>query len=56
LQNDENFCANGLIAADRTIHPGLNEVKKVYQNILFKAKDIGKGIISIENSYDFTNL
>jgi beta-galactosidase len=56
LQNDENFCANGLIAADRTIHPGLNEVKKSYQNILFKAKDISKGTISVENSYDFTNL
>jgi beta-galactosidase len=56
LQNDENFCANGLIAADRTIHPGLNEVKKGYQNILFKAKDLSKGTITIENSYDFTNL
>jgi beta-galactosidase len=56
LQNDENFCANGLIAADRTIHPGLNEVKKGYQNIFFKAKDLSKGIITIENSYDFTNL
>jgi beta-galactosidase len=56
LQNDENFCANGLIAADRTIHPGLNEVKKGYQNILFKAKDLSSGIISVENSYDFTNL
>jgi beta-galactosidase len=56
LQNDENFCANGLIAADRTIHPGLNEVKKGYQNILFKAKDLNKGIISVENIYDFTNL
>jgi beta-galactosidase len=56
LQNDENFCANGLVAADRSIHPGLNEVKKVYQNILFKAKDIPKGIITIENVFDFTNL
>lgn len=56
LQNDENFCANGLVAADRTIHPGLNEVKKGYQNVLFKAKDISKGVVTIENSYDFTNL
>jgi beta-galactosidase len=56
LQNDENFCANGLIAADRTIHPGLNEVKKGYQNVLFKAKDLNKGILTVENSYDFTNL
>ncbi|TDH24170.1 DUF4981 domain-containing protein [Segetibacter sp. 3557_3] len=56
LQNDENFCANGLIAADRTIHPGLHEVKKVYQNILFKAKESGKGVITVENLFDFTNL
>lgn len=56
LQNDENFCANGLIAADRTAHPGLNEVKKVYAKILFRPKDISKGIITIENIYDFTNL
>ncbi|MEP6674430.1 MAG: glycoside hydrolase family 2 TIM barrel-domain containing protein [Ferruginibacter sp.] len=56
LQNDENFCANGLIAADRTVHPGLYEVKKVYQNILFKEKDLSKGIISVYNWFDFTNL
>ena len=56
LQNDENFCANGLIAADRTVHPGLNEVKKVYQNILFKAKDPASGLITIQNFFDFTDL
>ncbi|MDE3236664.1 MAG: DUF4981 domain-containing protein, partial [Bacteroidota bacterium] len=56
LHNDENFCCNGLIAADRSIHPALNEVKKVYQNIYFKAKDISKGIITVENLFDFTDL
>jgi beta-galactosidase len=56
LQNDENFCANGLVAADRTPHPGAYEVKKVYQNILFKAKDVSKGVITVQNLYDFTNL
>jgi beta-galactosidase len=56
LQNDENFCANGLVAADRTIHPGLNEVKKVYQNVLFTSKDISKRDITVENLFDFTNL
>ena len=43
--NDENFCSNGLIAANRTPHPGLYEVKKVYQDIRFVAKDISKGEI-----------
>jgi beta-galactosidase len=56
LQNDENFCTNGLVASDRSIHPGLNEVKKVYQNILFKAKDAAKGLITVINIFDFTNL
>lgn len=56
LQNDENFCTNGLIASDRTIHPGLNEVKKVYQNILFKTNDLKRGSIHVQNFFDFTNL
>ena len=29
LLNDENFCSNGLIAANRTVHPGINEVKNI---------------------------
>ena len=56
LQNDENFCANGLVAADRTVHPGLHEVKKVYSKIQFAAKDAAHGLITIKNLYDFTNL
>lgn len=56
LYNDENFCANGLIAADRTVHPGIYEVKKAYQSILFKAKDLSKGAITISNWFDFTDL
>ncbi|MEP7110251.1 MAG: glycoside hydrolase family 2 TIM barrel-domain containing protein [Ferruginibacter sp.] len=56
LQNDENFCTNGLVASDRSIHPGLNEVKKVYQNILFKAKDAARGSVTVINLFDFTNL
>ncbi len=56
LQNDENFCANGLIAADQTPHPGLFEVKKVYAQIQFTEKDAAKGVITVQNLYDFTNL
>ncbi|HEV7329484.1 MAG TPA: glycoside hydrolase family 2 TIM barrel-domain containing protein [Flavisolibacter sp.] len=56
LQNDENFCANGLVAADRTPHPGLYEVKKVYAKIQFREKDLAKGAITISNLFDFTNL
>jgi beta-galactosidase len=54
--NDENFCYNGLINADRKIHPALNEVKKVYQPIWFKAVDIEKGMVNIHNYNLFTDL
>lgn len=53
---DNNFSANGLIFADRTIQPELTEVKKVFQNIDIKEIDINKGSISIKNKYMFTDL
>ncbi len=56
LQNDENFCANGLVAADRTPHPGFYEVKKVYQDIIFKDKDWKNGMIEVQNNFSFINL
>ncbi|MDF7813061.1 glycoside hydrolase family 2 TIM barrel-domain containing protein [Hymenobacter sp. YC55] len=56
LQNDENFCANGLVAADRTPHPGLLEVKKVYQDIRFSAVKPAEGRITVINGFSFINL
>ena len=56
LQNDENFCANGLVSADRTPHPGLAEVKKVYQSIKFELEDAEKSLIKITNLFEVTNL
>jgi beta-galactosidase len=53
LQNDENFNANGLIAPDRTLHPGIYEVKKIYQNINF---DYDNGSLTVKNEYGFTNI
>ncbi|CAD0006844.1 glycoside hydrolase family 2 TIM barrel-domain containing protein [Flavobacterium salmonis] len=54
--NDENFCHNGLVFADRTPHPGAFEVKKVYQDILFQGIDVKNGVIEIINDFGFTNL
>ncbi|MCD0468722.1 glycoside hydrolase family 2 TIM barrel-domain containing protein [Flavobacterium sp. JAS] len=54
--NDENGCSDGLVWPDRTPHPGAFEVKKVYQDILFKAIDLNKGIIQVENGFGYTNL
>ncbi len=54
--HDENFCINGLIFPDRNPSPQLDEVKKVYQEIQFKAVDLEKGLINIYNEHSFTNL
>jgi beta-galactosidase len=54
--HDENFNCNGLVAPDRTPHPGLFEVKKTYQYIQFKAKDLKEGVITVKNMFDFTDL
>lgn len=56
LQHDYNFCLNGVINADRTPHPALFELKKVYQHIKFKSNDPTAGEIEIHNGYDFTDL
>ena len=56
VPSDDNFCCNGLISADRTPHPGLAEMSKVYQSIQVKVVDLEKGQIEIKNGYFFTNL
>jgi beta-galactosidase len=56
LQNDNNFCLNGIVNPDRTAHPALFEAKKVFQYIKFKDTDVKNGKIEIKNIYDFTNL
>jgi beta-galactosidase len=56
IRSDGNFCLNGLVWPDRTPHPGLYEVKKVYQYIGFDAIDLKKGQVKIKNKYAFTNL
>lgn len=53
---DGNFCINGLVFPDRTPHPSLQEVKKVYQYIKFKADDLKEGKILVRNGYAFTSL
>ncbi|MAW93760.1 MULTISPECIES: glycoside hydrolase family 2 TIM barrel-domain containing protein [unclassified Leeuwenhoekiella] len=55
FQNDENFCANGLVSSNRTPHPALEEVKMVYQNVQFDFDKESKKL-SVFNEFDFTNL
>lgn len=56
IPNDSNFCANGLVAADRSLHPHIWEVKKVYQYIHFEPVTFTTNIIKVTNRHDFINL
>ncbi|MEI6279109.1 MAG: glycoside hydrolase family 2 TIM barrel-domain containing protein [Verrucomicrobiae bacterium] len=54
--SDGNFCCNGLVAPDRTPHPGLAEVKKVYSPVQMRAANAAAGEIEIQNWNDFLPL
>ncbi len=53
IASDGNFCANGLVNADRVPHPGLAEVRKVYQPIQMVAGDLTRFEIEVQNWFDF---
>jgi len=55
-KNDGNFIADGLISPDQNYLPHTYIVRKVYQNILFKSKDLAQGIITLNNDYRFIDL
>ena len=54
--NDSNFCMDGIISPDQNYIPHTYIVKKVYQNILFEAQDISKGIITVINDFKFVDI
>jgi beta-galactosidase len=56
VPSDKNFCCNGLVAPDRTPHPALAEVKKVYQPIWFTDMNAESQTVEIENRHDFIPL
>lgn len=56
LPSDNNFLNNGLVLPDRTPHPAMWEVKRMYQHIAFDTVNIQTGEISLTNGFDFTNL
>ncbi len=53
---DSNFCANGLVQADRSLKPHIWEVKKVYQNITIEPVNEDEGVFSLSNDFDFLDL
>lgn len=56
VPNDSNFCANGLVAANRTLNPHIHEVKKVYQYIHFEPVVFTPNQIKVTNRHDFIDL
>ncbi len=54
--SDGNFCCNGLVSPDRRPHPGLLEVKHIYQPIRCRPLDLVARTVEIENGLDFTSL
>ncbi len=54
--NDNNFCCNGLIAPDRTLHPHYYEVHKVYQPAWFSELNVKDGTVRMTNHHLVTNL
>ena len=54
--SDGIFCINGLVWPDRTPHPSLAEVKKVYQYVGFDLQDAETGNFLITNKYGFRDL
>jgi beta-galactosidase len=54
--NDETMVLNGLVMPDRTPHPALEEVKKVYQYIKVEPVDLPGGRLRVGNKNLFRDL
>jgi beta-galactosidase len=50
------YAASGIVAADRTPHPELFEVKKVHQDITVDPVDLGSGVVRVTNHSRFRSL
>ena len=55
---DNLFCANGMLSATREEEPEVKEVKKVYQNLVFTATNtnLNNGIVNVRNEYYAKNV
>ena len=56
MPSDGNFVCNGVIGPDREPHPGLKEVKYVYQDVKFTSEDPASGRFNIFNRFYFNDL
>ncbi|MGY3052398.1 beta-galactosidase [Pedobacter sp. UYEF25] len=56
VPNDKYFIHKGVVFSDRLPKPQYQELKHAYQWITIKAKDLNKGLITLKNRYQFSNL
>jgi beta-galactosidase len=54
--NDGNFCINGILNADRTVKPALEECKYVFQPVAVEAYDLDQLHFRLVNRFYFRNL
>ena len=54
--HDGNFCMDGLVYPDRTVHTGLLEYKNVYRPVRVVSYDKESGELVLHNYLDFDNL
>lgn len=55
-RSDGAFCANGIIAANRKLHPAAYEVKKCYQTLRVLPVDLENGCYQIYNNQSFNSI
>ncbi|MBE9583232.1 DUF4981 domain-containing protein [Mucilaginibacter sp. JRF] len=54
--NDKYFIHKGVVTSERKPKPHFPELKHAYQWVSIKPKDLGAGLITILNRYQFTDL
>jgi len=54
--NDDNFCINGILAADQRPKPAMYEAKKIMQPVNIELKNPKKYILKITNRHSFKDL
>ncbi len=54
--NSLSFCCNGIVFPDRSLHPAMWEVKKVYQPVKVEPVDLLAGKVALVNRYFFSDL
>jgi beta-galactosidase len=54
--NDANYCIDGIVWPDRTPHPAMAEVKKLYAPLTARLKNAAKGRVEIISKQYFTSL